>query len=77
VEISGNILHPSIPAEAITAVADLGTGTGYVKFLSYPMLLPFSLPRRTAKQGIEIKAPKEPSCTTQNLSYADPPQNMA
>jgi hypothetical protein len=66
VEISGNILHPSIPAKNITAVADLGTGTGYVKFLSYPMLFPFSLPRRTAKQGIKIKAPKEASCTTQS-----------
>ncbi|KAJ5776549.1 uncharacterized protein N7511_001560 [Penicillium nucicola] len=28
VKVAGNILHPSIPTEDITAVADLGTGTG-------------------------------------------------
>jgi hypothetical protein len=35
VAISGDaLIHPSIPKEKISAVADIGTGTGYVDLVS-------------------------------------------
>lgn len=34
-----NLIHPSIPKDQLTAVADLGTGTGYVNFPVLPFFL--------------------------------------